>query len=83
MKEIRTNRPLVMFFFLVMLGIVIWNKFRDNSRENWEEKSFTCSGIVETIQMSVSEQQRRLLTKKKIAKLKLLLWIQGWIIHKM
>ena len=54
MKEIRTNRPLVMFFFLVMLGIVIWNQFRDNSRENWEEKSFTCSGIVETIQMSAS-----------------------------
>lgn len=65
MKEIRTNRPLVMFFFLVMLGIVIWNKFRDNSRENWEEKSFTCSGIVETIQMSVSGSKMLTLSQVK------------------
>lgn len=65
MKEIRTNRPLVMFFFLVMLGIVIWNKFRDNSRENWEEKSFTCRGIVETIQMSVSGSKMLTLSQVK------------------
>ena len=65
MKEIRTNRPLVMFFFLVMLGIVIWNQFRDNSRENWEEKSFTCSGIVETIQMSASGSKMLMLSQVK------------------
>ena len=65
MKEIRTNRPLVMFFFLVMLGIVIWNQFRDNSRENWEEKSFTCSGIVETIQMSASGSKMLTLSQVK------------------
>ena len=65
MKEIRTNRPLVMFFFLVMLGIVIWNHFRDNSRENWKEKSFTCSGIVETIQMSASGSKMLTLSQVK------------------
>lgn len=65
MKEIRTNRPLVMFFFLVMLGIVIWNQFRDNSWENWEEKSFTCSGIVETIQMSASGSKMLTLSQVK------------------
>ena len=54
-----------MFFFLVMLGIVIWNQFRDNSRENWEEKSFTCSGIVETIQMSASGSKMLTLSQVK------------------
>ena len=54
MKQIRINRPLVVFFFLVMLGIVIWNRFRDNSWEAWKQKAFTCSGVVETIQRTAS-----------------------------
>lgn len=54
MKQIRINRPLVVFFFLVMLGIVIWNQFRDSSPEAWKQKAFTCSGVVETIQKTAS-----------------------------
>lgn len=54
MKQIRINRPLVVFFFLVMLGIVIWNRFRDNFWEAWKQKAFTCSGVVETIQRTAS-----------------------------
>lgn len=57
MKNIRVNRPFVVFFFLLMLGIVIWNWFRDDSHEEWKEKSFTCSGTVERIQRTTSGKE--------------------------
>ncbi|MGN1206525.1 MAG: hypothetical protein ACI4SQ_06010, partial [Eubacterium sp.] len=51
MNTIRTNRPLVVAFLALIIGIVIWDFFQnDNSEDHWNRKRFICSGVVEDIQ---------------------------------
>ncbi|MDD5993990.1 MAG: DUF4131 domain-containing protein, partial [Clostridiales bacterium] len=55
MKIIKIRRPMGILFLLLILGILIWNHFRENKVPSpWEQEQFICIGRVTDIVPSSS-----------------------------
>ncbi|MDY3774045.1 MAG: hypothetical protein SO023_02895, partial [Eubacterium sp.] len=55
MKRIKFRRPMGILFLLLILGILIWNHFRESKVPSpWEQEQFICIGRVTYIVPSSS-----------------------------